>query len=881
MFSSEDERNRSIYERLCKLYLSQKMQDEIFHMENNLHFLRDEIDDEGRVVEPYRNIGELLDLEALKDLRAKRGEVIKKYLEYLEKTSPDYFTLTRSGIIFEIDKGDSTEGRQEYIGTKIFVEHKDLYKYCITQLKDGEYVLSKLPKSVKPVDFLSLESVYTDPDLDKKSLKYWQDVHKLKEDKDSQNRIKNYMLWYQMLKQDESRILNREQMQKIVNKIEVMEIFPAQPFYELCKLMKSQIKYWEINGILGTLAKPKISPLLVNYASIVYTWYEFIRMFDVTKVYENKSWLDRMSSKPIPDPYFWWGVNDSTKTNLRGMTFQMIKQVYGPMYRLLMILEKKDITEHKKELLDTLKFLPKEIAAYNYSRDFKKMIYILVTLVIYQKDQKRTKFSEDYKEVLKYFEKKNNVTIPPGYDPDPVPGASVISHEKAILTVPLAGRGHITFFRQGSNLNEEFSTNIIEYDIIDDCVNSIYLNPGDAAFLHFLPLLSIIKHWRTIATVYTKIPVGIGLTVNSNTLEPIIKPPVQFHIKTRENTLKDYVLFGIVKDGYPNVHKLIDKLEREVFNDKYHKIQDDKLDEFVKMYVDDKTNLKSWELSVAFKIINRLNFGENMIPNSRNVISYYVEDIEKRLLLCFEYEKEDFTKLKDPINLKGWENRNNYGNFIKNLTEYWSRICAEIHEMENGNGARMLLSQILIYYLNLSNPIYGTANDIKKYGKHFIQNYNGIPVLRNGCPGIFKIGEKYVFGIVKNVVNQKEQRYAIYYIKGNKIGFSKTELLLNVTSRVQTVPGVTICMDDGRVIEDEKLVIKGVELFTPERYKVLKDKTMYDEKKKEIKDIEKYMFEFYDPNQFPLDDPFRYLFFLDRDDTKREQSLNLINVRNF
>jgi hypothetical protein len=874
MFRPEDESNRSIYERLCKLYFSKKVQDEIFYMENNLHFLSDEVDEEGRIIEPYKNIGELLDLEALKDLSTKRGEVIKTYLEHLNKTNPDDATLTRSGIIFEIDKGD-LKGRREYQGTKMFVEHKHLYEYCISQLKDGAVPVSG---SIKSVDFFSLESV----DFDEKSRKYWEDVHKLNQDRASKNRVKNYLSWYQIIKEENSRILKRDHMKKIVNRIETMEIFPAQPFYELCKLMKSQIKHWEMNGILGTLAKDKISPLLVNYTSIVYTWYEFIRMFDVTKVYENKSWLDRMSSKKedILDPYFWWGVNDSTKTNLRGMTFQMIKQVYAPMYRLLKLLEEKDISKHKEELLETLKFLPKEIAVYNYSRDFKKLIYILVILVIYQKDQRMADLSNDYKEVLKYFEKeKHNVKISPGYDPDlktsvmtqdlTIPQSLIEFYETTILTHPKGGEEKL--FRRGQKLNEEFSTNVIEYDIIEDCVNSVYLNPGDAAFLHLLPLLSIIKHWRTIATVYTKVPVE-GPTINSNTLEPIIEPPTKFHIKTRENVLSDYVLFGIVKDGYPNVHKLIDKLERDVFNYKYLKIEDDRLDKFVKTYVDDKTNLNHWEIGVAFRIINRHNFGENMIPNSRNVVSYYVEGINERLLLCFEYEKEDFTKLKKPININKWEDKNNYGNFIKNLTEYWSRICAQIHAKKGGNGTRMLLSQILVYYLNLSNPMYGTVNDIKKYGKYFIENYNGIPILRNGCPGVFKIGEKYVFGIVKNVVDRKRQKYIVYYIEGNKLGFSEKDLLLNVNSLTQSVPDIAI-----------EEVEEAVDLFTPERYKILKNKTMYDEKKNEIKDedIKKYMFEFYDPNQFPLDDPFRYLFFLDHDDTKREQSLNLINVSNF
>jgi len=878
-----------VYEQLCKLHTADVI---IRHM-----LSEEQTSDNLDAAIGRQNIGEVLDLNTLKVLKEKLKKLVEIYMEKMHNHE-EVGKLTKNGIIFNPEKN-------------AFVNYKDLYEYCIIELKKNVIKLPDGFKSIRSdaISELVKKKKLTLEDVTKSQLEMEEkeDMKKKMRGVKLRRRIFNHRTVYQgysYSKRDfPNNILSGPKLHRIIKKINEIEILPDQPFYELCKIMIYQIKYWNDNGFLGNVKErkkdgAKINQSLINYVSVVYTWFEFINCFDFEIVMnrEHLDWFEYLSMKEDSDikdlySYFWWGIENSKKTNLRGLLFQMIKNVYAPFHLISYSLELKSPTLlHKKPIF---KYPSVELAIYNSSKDFQRLIYVLVTLLVYQGDTYDVGFTKDYERVMKYFElndqkiPRREIEIPKLYRPSTVssyptyfsesesgPENTLVygkkfenleKFEKSILTYKGWGgkqKGKHNLFRKNRGsviLDQEFSSNQLEYDIVDDCINRMYVNHGDFAFQHLVPLIAIVKYWRNIATMYTELPLTdawqkYSTIINRNTMRPVIRKPLKIQIKSNENTLEDYLIFKILKESAPVVHKAIEFLQTKVrvlvespFRASYYKIDHKQLQIFYKGFIVDRNQyLKPKETSILFRIINRFNYGKYMFPNPRNVINYTNKEGRVKRL-CFEYEKENLVTRRKFVFTETWENFGNYGKFVKNITEFYSRFASK----------RMLLAQILIYYLDISSKDGETPTDIstnKTYKRMFLGNReNKYPVLLEGCPGIFGIGieknRKYVFGIVDKVKkgdDDKYRTYAIRYIKGNNIGFS----LDDIEGGYHEEGGVEqASLDDSIKLE----FAPNATILTPmEYYKI--ENIVYDE------DLENSIFEFYDPLQFPLDDPFRYLF---------------------
>ncbi len=616
----------------------------------------------------------------------------------------------------------------------------------------------------------------------------------------------------------------------------------------------------------------------------------------------------------------------------------MLKQVYTPFYTILNVLEddldfKKDgesnIDGVAKLLKETLRFPPVELAVYSSSSELRKLIYILVVLLVYQGDQAEYGWKSEMDDILKYFKENGNIKVPSEYlnnykpenmviDQDPTESDTVFKNKEltnrshydaSILTIPKGGlsgffgrlgigsnfkKGGLLFFGNAKvGLNEEPESNSEHYNIVEDCLHNLYTYPGDFAFQHLLPLIAIVKAWRSHSMSTLIFPISRELRTqfphiyNRNTLEPVIGKVDKIRVRGMENSLERFVTFETYNDTHPRIHNALKFLETKVFEK--NKINKKKMTEFNERFIDasNSSNEKlrgphdiekhETELGILFKQLHKLNYGDYMVPNSRNVIQYTSSQGSPITRLCFEYEKDDLVKLRRVIDTTTWEEMDTYGNFVKNITEFWSRIIT----------GKMVLAQILIYYLNKSKDESPSAMYTEgAYVDLFLDKNEDKLILKTGCPGVFvdenkgktDKTDKYRFGVVEKHYN-KDDTYDVLLLKNhNEIGYNETIMkggYVETQKYRASNKNVKDLLDSG---EKLKLVTPHVyfDKFkkTNKRFKAhsagVKEDEMYNEyvkvKKKsannnnDAKKGEVITYPFYDPGNFPLDDPFRYMF---------------------
>lgn len=164
-------------------------------------------------------------------------------------------------------------------------------------------------------------------------------------------------------------------------------LIQSTPFSNSCKSLMSQISKWRTDGKLRDNKTSRQDNL--NYHLVVNTWNSFLKPFLSTNFPKIKmTWSNAIKTKELKNilndktiPYFWWSEEPtgSELTNVRGLLFYMIREVYAPMLHNIRVLLDSDETKDNE-----FHFPPSSLANEKGYKSLKKLLFFITYILIFR-----------------------------------------------------------------------------------------------------------------------------------------------------------------------------------------------------------------------------------------------------------------------------------------------------------------------------------------------------------------------------------------------------------------------------------------------------------------------------------------------------------------